>query len=323
MTIRIGTRDSELAMWQATTVQSLLQDLGHEVVLHPVKSQGDLNLTEPLYEMGITGIFTKTLDVALVKGEIDIAVHSLKDVPTQLPKGMVQAAVLARHSHKDILVYKKSFNPDEDMTIATGSLRRKAQWLNSFSTHRVVDLRGNVNTRLAKLASNTDWDAAIFAKAGLDRIGLLSKLKANYGFEYTDLDSFIPAPAQGVMMVAAMGENKELLEVLDSINDFEAQLCTTIERTFLRTLEGGCTAPIGALATQSGNQVNFKACLSSLDGKKQLDVLEKWNASHNLYSKQYSHKVIREAKSFAQHTAQRLLNDGGKELMDQIKKELN
>ena len=323
MTIRIGTRDSELAMWQATTVQSLLQNLGHEVVLHPVKSQGDLNLTEPLYEMGITGIFTKTLDIALVKGEIDIAVHSLKDVPTQLPKGMVQAAVLPRHSHKDILVYKKSFNPDEDMTIATGSLRRKAQWLNSFSTHKVVDLRGNVNTRLAKLASNVDWDAAIFAKAGLDRIGLLSKLKSNYGFEYTDLDSFIPAPAQGVMMIAAMGENKELLNVISKINDFDAQLCTTIERAFLRTLEGGCTAPIGALATLSGNQINFKACLYSLDGKKQLDVLEKWNPSLAMGSNENNLQILNEAKSFAQATAHGLLSNGGRELMDQIMKELN
>ncbi|ARN78190.1 hydroxymethylbilane synthase [Nonlabens spongiae] len=323
MTIRIGTRDSELAMWQATTVQSLLQDLGHEVVLHPVKSQGDLNLTEPLYEMGITGIFTKTLDVALVKGEIDIAVHSLKDVPTQLPKGMVQAAVLPRHSHKDILVYKKSFNPDEDMTIATGSLRRKAQWLNSFSAHKVVDLRGNVNTRLAKLASNEDWDAAIFAKAGLDRIGLLGKLKSNYGFEYTDLDSFIPAPAQGVMMVAAMGEHKELLNVLSKINDFDAQVCTTIERTFLRTLEGGCTAPIGAIAIHKENEVDFKACLSGLDGKQHLVVNKKWRCPKSSVTSSQKDKILDQAILFAENCAKELLKNGGKDLMAEIKRELD
>ncbi len=323
MTIRIGTRDSELALWQATTVQSLLQDLGHDVILHPVKSQGDLNLTEPLYEMGITGIFTKTLDVALIKGEIDIAVHSLKDVPTQLPKGMVQAAVLPRHSYKDILVYKKSFNPDEDMTIATGSLRRKAQWLNSFSTHKVVDLRGNVNTRLAKLASNTDWDAAIFAKAGLDRIGLLGKLKANYGFEYTDLDSFIPAPAQGVMMVAAMGENDELLDVLSQINDFDAQLCTSMERKFLRTLEGGCTAPIGAIAIRKDDQVDFKAGLSSLDGTQHLVVNKKWQLPDSSDSASQNEEILEEAILFAENCAKELLENGGKELMAEIKRELD
>lgn len=323
MTIRIGTRDSELAMWQAKTVQSLLLDLGHNAVLHPVKSQGDLNLTEPLYEMGITGIFTKTLDVALVKGEIDIAVHSLKDVPTRLPKGMVQAAVLPRASHKDILVYKKSFNPDDAMTVATGSLRRKAQWLNGFPRHQLVDLRGNVNTRLAKLQKNADWDAAIFAKAGLDRIGLLGRLKSNYGFEYTDLDSFIPAPAQGVMMIAAMEENAELLKVLYELNDFSTQLCVGMERMFLRELEGGCTAPIGAIAQIKESTVHFEGCLSSLDGSEKLTFQEKlslpanWNTSENAIT------VIDHATDFSKKQAQKLLNFGGKEMMVAIKSNLS
>ena len=148
--IRIGTRDSELALWQANTVKDKLEALGHETRLVPVKSTGDLLLDKPLYELGITGIFTKTLDIAMLNGDIDIAVHSMKDVPTALPKGIVQAAVLERGNHYDILAYKNNeeFLAERDATIATGSLRRKAQWLNRYPTHTVVDLRGNVNSRL-------------------------------------------------------------------------------------------------------------------------------------------------------------------------------
>ncbi|QJP33584.1 hydroxymethylbilane synthase [Nonlabens sp. Ci31] len=312
--IKIGTRDSELAMWQAKTVQSQLEALGHQTVLHPVKSQGDLNLTEPLYEMGITGIFTKTLDVALIKGEIDIAVHSLKDVPTQLPKGMVQAAVMERASFKDILVYKKGFHPDKEMTIATGSLRRKSQWLNMYSHHQVVDLRGNVNTRLAKLHTNKDWSAAIFAKAGLDRIGLLSKLRGNYGFEYTDLDSFISAPAQGAMMIAVMKVNEEVLQAVSALNDQQTAICVDMERAFLRDLEGGCTAPIGAIAIVKNGQLSFKGTLMSLDGKQRLDVNDSMPWFDNV--------EMEECLAFAKAQSQKILSQGGAALMAEIKQSL-
>lgn len=312
--IRIGTRDSQLAMWQATTVQSQLQALGYETELLPVKSQGDLNLTEPLYEMGITGIFTKTLDVSLVKGDIDIAVHSLKDVPTQLPKGMIQAAVLERASQKDILVYKANFNPDEAMTIATGSLRRKAQWLDMYAQHKVVDLRGNVNSRLSKLHTNKEWNAAIFAKAGLDRIGLLAQLKGNYGFEYSDLDSFIPAPAQGAMMIAAMGSNTAVLEAVGKLNHSQTQLCVDIERKFLRELEGGCTAPIGAIAQIHDNTLYFQGCLLSINGQERLEV------QNRVPLQEISND---DGIAFAKAQADQILSQGGKALMASIKKELN
>ena len=148
--IRIGTRDSELALWQATTVKDQLEALGYQTQLIPVKSTGDLVLDKPLYELGITGIFTKTLDIAMLKGEIDIAVHSMKDVPTALPKGIVQAAVLERANFLDLLVYKNNeeFLGHREGIIATGSLRRKAQWLNRYPTHTITDLRGNINSRL-------------------------------------------------------------------------------------------------------------------------------------------------------------------------------
>ena len=160
--IRIGTRDSQLALWQANKVRKELAELGYESVLVPIKSTGDIILDKPLYEMGITGIFTKNLDIALLEGKIDIAVHSLKDVPTALPEGIVQAAVLKRGNYSDILVLKgtEEFFGEEEGLIATGSLRRKAMWLNRYPTHKVVALRGNVHTRLEKLEDSETWNGA-------------------------------------------------------------------------------------------------------------------------------------------------------------------
>ena len=166
-TIRIGTRDSELALWQAHTVQKKLNDLGYTTEIVAVKSQGDIILDKPLYELGITGIFTKTLDIAMINGQVDIAVHSMKDVPTALPQGIVQAAVLERANTLDILVHKGNLDfLTTTGIIATGSLRRQAQWLHQYPNHQVVYLRGNVNTRMQKLAES-DWNGAVFAAAGL------------------------------------------------------------------------------------------------------------------------------------------------------------
>ncbi|HER40962.1 MAG TPA: hydroxymethylbilane synthase, partial [Salinimicrobium catena] len=144
--IRIGTRDSELALWQANAVKNALEKLGQASKLVPVKSQGDLVLDKPLYEFGITGIFTKTLDVAMITDQIDIAVHSMKDVPTALPKGIVEAAVLKRANTQDILIHKGTDFLNDEGIVATGSLRRQAQWLHKYPNHEIVDLRGNVNT---------------------------------------------------------------------------------------------------------------------------------------------------------------------------------
>lgn len=262
--IKIGTRDSQLALWQAHTVENQLQALGYETQIVPVKSAGDLKLDTPLYELGITGIFTKTLDVAMLNNTVDIAVHSLKDVPTALPKGIVQAAVLKRASTLDILVTKEVVDYTKSCTIATGSLRRKAQWLHKYPTHTVVDLRGNVNSRLQKLQDNS-WQGAIFAKAGLERIDVLPS-------RYTSLDWMTPAPAQGAMTIVALEKDPFCIEATQKLNDTPSQICTQIERDFLRTLEGGCTAPIGALAKIEGNTIEFKGCLLSLDGTKKIAI---------------------------------------------------
>ena len=309
-TIRIGTRDSELALWQANTVKAQLEQLGHSTVLVPVKSEGDLVLDKPLYEMGITGIFTKTLDVAMLNGTVDIAVHSMKDVPTQLPNGIVQTAVLERASSEDILVTQTEIDFEKPCTIATGSLRRKAQWLHRYPNHTIVDLRGNVNTRLQKLKNN-NWQGAIFAKAGLERLGYVSEANIkspSFGGVGEALDWMLPAPAQGAMVVVALENDSFSIEATSKLNHKNSETCTHIEREFLRTLEGGCTAPIGALAEIVGNEILFKGCLFSLDGQSKLEI---------------ERKVLTSAyKGFGKECATFILQNGGHELMRSIKNEM-
>ncbi len=301
--IRIGTRDSELALWQAHTVEKKLNDLGYKTEIVAVKSTGDIILDKPLYELGITGIFTKTLDVAMISGQIDIAVHSMKDVPTALPQGIVQAAVLERANVLDILVHKGALDfLNNEGTIATGSLRRQAQWLNKYPNHKVVDLRGNVNTRMQKLKDN-DWSGAVFAAAGLERINLKPST-------FIDLDWMIPAPAQGAMMVVAMENDTFTQEALYHLNDIETEVCTHIERQFLRTLEGGCTAPIGAIAkhNEHDDTISFKGVLLSIDGKEKIEIERS--------------VPLNEWKKLGYHLAQEILTNGGSELMAAIKKTL-
>lgn len=300
--IKIGTRDSELALWQAHTVEKKLNDLGYATEIVAVKSTGDLILDVPLYELGITGIFTKTLDVAMLKGEVDIAVHSMKDVPTALPKGIIQAAVLERANVHDILVHKGNLDFLHDAgTVATGSLRRQAQWLNRHPNHKVTDLRGNVNTRLQKLKDN-DWDGAVFAAAGLERINLLPK-------NYITLDWMIPAPAQGAMVVVAMEQDEFCREAVGRLNHRETEISTQIERQFLKKLEGGCTAPIGALATYVNDEIRFEGVLLSIDGKQRIHI-------------EKAIPVDADFSSFGFECADEVLANGGNELMAEIRETL-
>ena len=265
--IRIGTRDSQLAMWQAKVVQKQLENLGFETSLVCVKSTGDLSPNKPIYKMGLTGVFTKTLDIALLNDEIDIAVHSLKDVPTMLPKGIVQAAVLKRGNVRDALVFKKNeeFLTQEKAVIATGSLRRKAQWLNRYSTHTIEGIRGNINTRLEKLDKSKRWDGAIFAAAGLGRIGLTPVNCVN-------LEWMVPAPGQGAIMIACLESNNKVVKACLALNDEETQICTNLERSFLSKLEGGCSAPIGALAFIKNEEIHLHGIILSPDGSKKVEV---------------------------------------------------
>mgnify|MGYP000468438455 CR=1 FL=1 len=300
-TIRIGTRDSELALWQAHTVQRKLNDLGYKTEIVAVKSQGDIILDKPLYELGITGIFTKTLDIAMLNGQVDIAVHSMKDVPTALPIGIVQAAVLERANTLDILVHKGNLDfLTSSGTIATGSLRRQAQWLNKYPNHKVVDLRGNVNTRMQKL-NESEWNGAVFAAAGLERINIKPE-------NYIDLDWMTPAPAQGAMVVVAMEKDVFCREALAKLNDRETEICTHIERQFLKILEGGCSAPIGALAKFTSKNIEFQGVLFSLNGKEK-HIIKK-SCNFDSY------------KNFGADCAKEILNNGGAALMESIRLDL-
>jgi len=289
--IRIGTRESQLAVWQATRVQQLLSAHHLQSELVYIKSEGDIDLKTPLYEMGVQGIFTKSLDIALLNNTIDIAVHSMKDVPTQLPKGIAQAAVLERASFKDLLVFKENvllngqwsmvnedpheFNslftihdPEQNrrapFTVATSSIRRKAQWLHRFPDHTIENLRGNVNTRLKKLEDNA-WHGAIFAAAGLERINLRPE-------NSIELEWMLPAPAQGAIMVVCRENDEFAIEACNHFNHNDTAICTKIERDFLRTLLGGCSTPISALAQVKDGNIIFNGNILSVDGKEKVEI---------------------------------------------------
>jgi hydroxymethylbilane synthase len=210
---------------------------------------------------------------------------------------------LERANVLDILVHKGNLDfLNGNGIIATGSLRRQAQWLNKYPNHSVTDLRGNVNTRMQKLKDN-DWSGAVFAAAGLERINLKPQ-------NYINLDWMIPAPAQGAMVVVAMAEDEFTLDALSQLNHIETEICTYIERQFLRTLEGGCTAPIGALAqyNQDDDTIEFNGCLLSLDGKQKIEIRKAVDIS--------------QWKKLGFYSAQEILESGGSELMVEIKKQL-
>ncbi len=270
-TLKIGTRESELAVWQSTQVQMLLKENGFSSELIFIKSEGDIDLVTPLYELGVQGIFTKTLDATLLHKKIDIAVHSMKDVPTQLAKGIKQAAILKRASYKDILVYKndKEFLEDNNSSavIGTSSNRRKAQWLHRYPHHSIENLRGNVNTRLRKVNEH-NWNGAIFAAAGLERINLRPE-------NSIDLDWMLPAPAQGAIMIVCREDDTFSFEACKDFNDDDTSVCTKIERDFLRSLLGGCSTPISALAEVKEDKIIFKGNICSVDGKEIIEIEKK------------------------------------------------
>lgn len=296
--IRIGTRESQLAVWQAALVQDLLKQNGFASELVFIKSEGDIDTITPLYSIGVTGIFTKTLDAALLNKRIDIAVHSMKDVPVQLANGVHQAAVLKRGSYKDILVlHPNKQEKTGDKIIATSSIRRKAQWLNKYPDDKIENLRGNVNTRLHKL-KESNWHGAIFAAAGLERINLRPE-------NAIDLDWMLPAPAQGAIMVVCRTGDQFYYEASQLLNDNNTDLCTKIERDFLKTLLGGCSTPISALAETGNEYINFKGNIISPDGKQKAEVEMKL--------------PIGNADELGIKAAKKILETGGQSIVDDLK----
>jgi hydroxymethylbilane synthase len=323
--IRIGTRESQLAVWQATRVKELLEQGGVAAELVFIKSEGDIDLKTPLYEMGVQGIFTRSLDSALLNHRIDMAVHSMKDVPTQFPDGLRQTAVLKRGPVHDLLVYKKDLrflgkptpgqvdNASAGQTdtisaspanrparIATSSIRRRAQWLHRYPSHEICNLRGNVNTRLRRLEEE-DWDAAIFAQAGLERIHLRPE-------NSIVLDWMLPAPAQGAILIACRVGDDETDEVCRPLNDKATALCTKIERDFLRGLLGGCSTPVSALAEIEDDEVYFCGNIVSPDGIRKLEV-------ERILPLEIAGDIGKDA-------AEELLERGGKEILNRLGPEI-
>lgn len=298
--IRIGTRDSQLATWQASLVASQLQQQGYGTELVPVRSEGDLDLITPLYAMGVQGVFSRQLDSALLNRRIDLAVHSMKDVPTLLAQGLAQAAVLPRAEASDMLLYRGGLDfldPKYPAVIATGSIRRKAQWLNRYPAHRIENLRGNLNTRLAKLEAS-GWNGALFAAAGLKRIGLQPQASL-------ELDWMLPAPAQGAILVCCRSSDDPMLEACRKLHDAATDRCVTEERAFLQALMGGCSTPISAHAAFREDRLIFRGNITLPDGSHRMDTELR--------------VPVQEAAGTGSRAAQQLLDRGAGALLQRIR----
>jgi len=301
--IRIGTRKSKLALWQAYKVQEELKKLGQHSELVLIESEGDKVLDTPLPLMGGKGVFTKALDDALVAGEIDIAVHSHKDIPTDLPPGISLCSVMERANPYDVLVVRKDLDFLEEKNyaglIATSSNRRKSQWLDRYQNHSTCDIRGNVQTRIKKLRAS-NWDGAIFAAAGLQRLELDHEIALV-------LDWMIPAPAQGAVAVVCRENDKETAAICKGFHHTETALCTRIERSFLNKLNGGCSAPIGAYAKIEAGVVKLQAIVMDPNAEIKIEVsLE---------------KELALAEGLGIEAAEYALAKGAKDIIDKLPKE--
>ena len=271
-TVRIGTRGSELALWQAEHVAGLLRAAYPEALVEIVvfTTRGDRVLDTPLPLIGGKGLFTAELEAALRDGEIDLAVHSLKDLPTDDPDGLTVGAVVERATVNDVLVSRSGAVLDElpeGATVGTSSRRRAAQLLNRRPDLRVVDIRGNVPTRISKaLAPDGPYDAVVLACAGLERLGRLDVVS-----EVLPLDVMLPAPGQGALGIQCRDEAGSLA-LLRPLNHAETGVAVTAERAFLAALGGGCAVPIAAYARVEAGQVYLRGRVSALDGSRRIDV---------------------------------------------------
>ena len=263
--LTIGTRQSLLALWQSNHIAALLREKYPEceVVLKKIVTKGDRILDVPLAQIGGKGLFTKEIETELADGTIDLAVHSLKDMPTVLPEGLCLTAITERANVGDAFVSNKYASFDElplGAVIGTSSLRRKAQLLAARPDLQIIDLRGNVDTRLRKLDEGL-YDAIILAAAGLERLG--------HGDRITALippDVCLPAVGQGALAIEARTADDEVRSMLEFLNDLPTKQSTDAERAFLGLLEGGCQVPIGVHADVAGEQIKIEAIIAALDG---------------------------------------------------------
>jgi hydroxymethylbilane synthase len=265
----IATRRSRLALWQAEHVKALLQAKhpGLAVELLPMTTRGDELVDKRLDKAGGKGLFVKELENAMSEGRADLAVHSMKDVPAELPPGFVLAAITAREDPRDAFVSRKFQNlkeMPEGSSIGTSSLRRAAQIAERYPALETRLLRGNVETRLAKL-DRGEYDAIILAAAGLIRLGLASRIAARLA-----LDESLPAPGQGALGIECLGSRSGVLEKIFSLNDEAAALCVQAERAVSKALGGNCSLPLAAYAERSGDSMTLRALVASGDGRRVL-----------------------------------------------------
>lgn len=301
--LRIGTRASRLARWQTDRIAALLNAAG--IVTHAVeiRTTGDLVGDVPLPRIGDRALFTRQLDEALLDERIDIAVHSLKDLPTQLPDGVVIAAIGERADPRDALAARDSAALATLATgavVATSSLRRRAQLLRARPDLHVPDLRGNVETRLARLDRNDDWSAIVLASAGLDRLALGHRISQRLPIEL-----MLPAPGQGALAVTARRDDTRTCHLLrDLVQRPDIAAAVAAERTFLAVLEGGCHVPIAAFAQAENGTVRLRGRVLSLDGSRCLDDLEESPATGDGPSR----AGVQLAERFLRQGADRLLH---------------
>ncbi len=300
MKVRIGTRKSKLALWQANFVKNFLEKKwGVEVELVKITTTGDKILDSPLAKIGGKGLFVKEIEQALLEGRIDLAVHSLKDVPMIIPEGLTLGAITEREDPFDVLISKdgkglKVLPPGSK--IGTSSLRRQVQIKRLRNDLRVEVLRGNVDTRMRKLREGL-YDAIILAYAGVKRMG--------YEEEVSEvLDYFIPAVGQGSLAIEIREDDEKIRELIGPLDHFESRIRAECERAFLRRLEGGCQVPIGAYAEVRDDKVLIKGFISDLEGTKFIEDKEEGS--------------IEEAETVGERLAENLLARGGKEILEEI-----
>jgi hydroxymethylbilane synthase len=306
--IKVVSRDSALAMWQTNFVVDSLRKVTdqYEFEIVSLKTKGDKVLDVSLAKIGDKGLFTKELEDGLLSGEMDFAVHSLKDIPTVLPEGLQLSAMLTRHNPADVLISEKYDSFDalpQGAKVGTSSLRRKAQLLNKRPDLNIQDLRGNVNTRMRKLKEE-NFDGIILAAAGVERMEWKESITEELAY-----DLCLPAVSQGVIAVETRSDDPEIIALVQLIHDKESEICVNAERALLRALEGGCQIPIAGHAHIEGDTVVLDGLVGSIDGKTII--------------RNQMRGPIELAEEIGKQLAKVLSDKGGKEILEQIRMELN
>lgn len=305
--LTIGTRGSALALWQTNWVKAELQNFfpGLTVEIEIIKTTGDKILDSPLSKIGDKGLFTKELETALLERRVDLAVHSLKDVPTKVPEGLTISVVSEREDIRDVFIAspKTEIKEIDDLPIgskvATGSLRRKCQLLNWRPDLEIIDIRGNLNTRFTKL-DDSNWAGMILARAGVVRLGWENRIT-----QVLPLDKMLPAVGQGALGIEIRTDDPETFEIVTKLNHKETEFAVKGERALLRHLEGGCQIPIGAYGRIKGGLFKLDAVIGSLDGKRVVRDSIEGNPES--------------AEHLGIELAEKLLSKGGKEILDEIR----